>query len=107
MGSSQLIFVNASKQFGQYYNSGGILQAFLHSYWLYCAIIFYVIATAFWMYLLYRIDIRIAYPVASTSVIFAALLQTIIDGRMPSLSYWVGIIIVLAGLALINSSGST
>jgi len=107
MGSSQLIFVNASKQFGRHYNSEGLLQALLHSYWLYCAIIFYVIATAFWMYLLYRIDIRIAYPVASTSVVFVALLQTFIDGKMPSISYWIGIIIVLAGLALINSSGTT
>lgn len=83
------------------------MQAFLYSYWLYCAIIFYIIATAFWMYLLYRIDIRIAYPVASTSVIFAALLQTIIDGKSPSPYYWIGIVIVLAGLTLINSSGST
>ena len=107
MGASQLIFVNASKQFGSNYSTEGLVHAFIYSYWLYIAITFYVVATGFWMFLLYRIDIRLAYPIASTSIIFAALLQTMIDGKMPSLLYWLGIAIVIGGLGLINASATS
>ena len=104
IGASQLFFVNASKQIGFNFNVNGVLYAVLYSYWLYISIFFYIIATGFWLYLLYRIDIRTAYPIASTSVIFAALFQNWRDGKSLPNSYWIGVSIVLIGLALINSS---
>jgi len=104
IGASQIFFVNASKQIGSNFDMNGFLYAALYSHWLYISIVFYIIATGFWMYLLYRIDIRIAYPIASTSVIFAALIQSWRDGKSLPASYWTGIFIVLIGLTIINTS---
>jgi len=106
IGASQIFFVNASKQIGSNFNVNGFLYAALYSHWLYISIVFYIIATGFWMYLLYRVDIRAAYPIASTSVIFAALFQNLRDGKSLPSSYWIGILVVLIGLTLINSSHS-
>ena len=107
IGASQPFFVNASKQIGSNFNVNGFFYAALYSYWLYISIFFYIIATGFWMYLLYRIDIRTAYPIASTSVIFAALFQNWRDGKSLPTSYWIGVLIVLIGLTLINSSSNS
>jgi len=104
IGASQLFFVNASKQIGSNFNVNGFFYAVFYSHWLYISIFFYIIATGFWMYLLYRIDIRTAYPIASTSVIFAALFQNWRDGKSLPSSYWIGVLVVLIGLTLINSS---
>ena len=102
MGGSQIILAKASKQLGQNFSDGPLVYALFKSYWLYIAITFYIFATSFWLFILYRVDIRLAYPIASTSVIFAALIQTYIDNSIPSTSYWAGLLLVVIGLVLIN-----
>lgn len=102
MGGSQIIMVKASKQVGQNYLINGALYTLIHSYWLYVAIIFYMLATGFWMAILYKIDIRIAYPIASTAVLFAVIFQSIEQKTLPSGGFWAGVFLVLIGLALIQ-----
>ena len=102
MGASQIIMAKASKQLGNNLKELNVFEVMLNSYWLYIAIIFYVFATGVWLFILYRVDIRIAYPIASTAVIFAALIQTYIDGTLPQWNYWVGLVIVIIGLWFIN-----
>lgn len=102
MGGSQILMANASSQLGNNYFSKGIFFAITNSWWLYVALIFYVFATAVWLFLLYKIDIRIAYPIASTAVIFAALIQCCRDGKSLDTSYWFGLIFIVIGIGLIN-----
>jgi drug/metabolite transporter (DMT)-like permease len=102
MGGSQILMANAATQLGNNYFSKGILFAITHSYWLYIALIFYAFATAAWLLLLYKIDIRLAYPIASTAVIFAALIQCYRDDKSMNSSYWLGLIFIVIGIGLIN-----
>ena len=102
MGGSQILMANASNQLGKSYLSNGIFFAIFNSYWLYIALIFYAFATAIWLLLLYKIDIRIAYPIASTAVIFASLIQCYRDGKSLDPSYWLGLLFIVIGIGLIN-----
>jgi len=102
MGGSQILMANAATQLGNNYFSKGIFFAITQSYWLYIALSFYAFATAAWLLLLYKIDIRIAYPIASTAVVFAALIQCYRDGKSMNLSYWLGLIFIVIGIGLIN-----
>lgn len=104
MGGSQLILVKAAKEIGDKVASVGFLSGIFSSYWLYIGIIFYTFAMMLWLYLIFKIDIRIAYPIASTAVIFAALFQSYLDGYFPSYSYWIGLVCVIIGLTLIQVS---
>ncbi|MBU3560592.1 hypothetical protein [Polynucleobacter hallstattensis] len=104
MGSCQIIMAKASKQIGGNIAESSLVSGIFSSYWLFMALFIYAIATGIWLLILFSVDIRIAYPIASTSVIFASLLQSYLDGRFPPTSYWLGIITVLVGLTLINQS---
>ena len=104
MGSCQIIMAKASKQVGVNIVESNLITGIFTSDWLFVALFIYAIATAMWLLILFSVDIRIAYPIASTAVIFASLLQSYLDGRFPPSSYWLGIITVLIGLTLINQS---
>lgn len=102
MGAAQIIFSNAANQIRDAIPASGILFAVLTSGWLYIGLVVYVVATVFWLYMLARVDIRFAYPVASTAVLFAALFQSLLSSSYPSLTYWIGLIVILFGLGLVN-----
>lgn len=102
MGAAQIIFSNAANQIKAAIPVSGILFSAVSSYWLYLGVAIYIFATVFWLYMLTRVDIRFAYPVASTAVIFSALFQSLYTNSFPSFSYWIGVVIILAGLGLIN-----
>jgi uncharacterized membrane protein len=103
MGACQLLMVKASKQLGNNFNDKTLIYAIFVSHWLYIAITVYIIATCLWLLILYKADIRLAYPIASTSVIFAALLQSAIDNSNLPINYWIGLVLVVMGLIMINS----
>ncbi len=103
MGGAQIIFANAAKQINQEIPIKGLLISTLSSNWLYLGLMLYIVATIFWLYMLTKVDIRIAYPIASTAVIFASLFQSLNTNTFPSITYWLGLGVVIAGLTLINN----
>jgi drug/metabolite transporter (DMT)-like permease len=102
MGAAQIIFSNSANQIKDAIPKVGLFLGIVSSYWLYFGLIIYVAATVFWLFMLSRVDIRLAYPIASTAVIFASLFQCVNDGFYPSPTYWIGLAIIIFGLALIN-----
>lgn len=102
MGGAQIIFSNAARQISQSINIKGPFIAALSSGWLFLGLFVYVFATVFWLFILARVDIRVAYPIASTAVIFASFFQCINTGSFPSLTYWIGLVAVIFGLTIIN-----
>jgi multidrug transporter EmrE-like cation transporter len=102
MGASQILMANASHQLGKNYFSNGIFFTIMNSYWLYIALIFYIFATGIWLLLLYKIDIRIAYPIASTAIIFTSLIQCYLDRKPLEPAYWLGLLFIIIGIGLIN-----
>lgn len=102
MGMSQIVLANAASQINQSIQIKGFSYSIFSSSWLYLGLFIYIIATAFWLFMLTKVDIRLAYPIASLSIVFSSLLQSLITNSYPSTIYWVGLIIVIFGLALIN-----
>ncbi len=104
MGAAQLVLEAASKQLAIFLSTQGLVGAVLKSSWLWLGLAIYTLAIVFWLFILYRVDVRIAYPVAVTSVVFAALFKSIIESTMPSATYFFGLFLILLGLMLINGN---
>ena len=104
MGFSQIILANASKQISNNLLKKNLFFSVISSNWLILGILFYIIAVIFWLWILSKVDLRYAYPIASTSVIFAAIASSYQMGYFPSLNYWIGLILVIVGLTLVVNS---
>ena len=104
MGFSQIILSNASKEISKNLLKKNIFFSIISSNWLIWGIVFYIIALIFWLWILSKVDLRYAYPIASTSVIFAAIASSYQMGFFPSLNFWVGLILVIVGLTLVVNS---
>lgn len=104
MGFSQIILSNASKEISKNLLEKNIFFSIISSNWLIWGIVFYIIALIFWLWILSKVDLRYAYPIASTSVIFAAIATSYQMGFFPSLNFWVGLILVIIGLTLVVNS---
>jgi len=80
----------------------GLLRA-LQVPWFYLAIFLYSFATLFWLHLLQKIPLSIAYPFTATTMIWVPLIANLFFGEKLSYSYWMGIILIISGIAIIGS----
>jgi drug/metabolite transporter (DMT)-like permease len=71
----------------------------------YVACLFYVLATFLWVWLLSRIPLSQAYPFVMLALIFVPLLNWYFFAEVPSLTYWLGVGLVVSGLVVIASAG--
>ena len=101
MGYNQIIFVKASDQISKNLTKKNIFYSILSSEWLLSGIVFYIFATIYWLWILSKVDIRYAYPIASTSVVFASIAYSFQSGFFSSINYWVGLVIILIGLTFV------
>jgi drug/metabolite transporter (DMT)-like permease len=104
MGFAQVIFVRASDQISKNLEKKNIFHSVLSSEWLLIGTIFYIFATIYWLWILYKVDIRYAYPIASTSVAFTSIVYSFQSGSMPSINYWIGLLIIFIGLVIVVNS---
>lgn len=102
MGMAQIVLANAATQINQSIQIKGFSHSIFSSSWLYLGLFIYLIGITFWLFILTKVDIRLAYPIASLSIVFASLCQSLITNSYPSTIYWIGLIIVILGLVLIN-----
>jgi drug/metabolite transporter (DMT)-like permease len=101
MGFAQVIFTKASDQISKNLTKKNIFYSILSSEWLLLGIVFYIFATIYWLWILSKVDIRYAYPIASTSVVFASIAYSFQSGFFPSINYWIGLAVMLIGLTII------
>ena len=80
----------------------GLFRA-LHVPWFYMAIFLYSLATLFWLYILQKVPLSIAYPFTATTMIWVPLIANIFFGERLTYSYWMGIILIVSGIAIIGS----
>ena len=78
----------------------GILKA-LTIPWLYCALAVYGCATIFWLYLLQRIPLSLAYPFSALAMVIIPIMAFLLFNETLSLSYWGGMFLILIGLYII------
>lgn len=80
----------------------GILKA-LSIPWLYCALATYGVATIFWLYILQRIPLSVAYPFSVLAMVIVPILALFLFNEQISWSYWVGLVFIVIGLIIIAS----
>lgn len=78
----------------------GVLKAIFIP-WLYMALCVYGLATIFWLYLLQRIPLTIAYPFSALAMIIVPILAIFIFGDKLSFSYWIGLFLIVSGISII------
>ena len=78
----------------------GLIKA-LSIPWLYCALVTYGVATVFWLYLLQRIPLPLAYPFSAVAMIIVPIAATFIFGDKLNWSYWFGVFLIFSGIIVI------
>ena len=104
MGVAQFIFSLASDQIFSNYKSNSIFRSIIVSHWLYIALFIYIIATIIWIWILSKVDLRFAYPIASLSIIFAPLIKSYYENLYLGPKYWFGLFIILIGIGLVSNN---
>jgi undecaprenyl phosphate-alpha-L-ara4N flippase subunit ArnE len=100
MGFGQIVLSFASKDI--FPVEGFSIKTALTSNWLWLGIFLYASAMILWIYILSRFDVKYAYPISATAIFFAAIFQSVIQRTFPSSNYWVGLVFVIIGLAILS-----
>ena len=78
----------------------GIVKA-LSIPWLYMALSVYGVATIFWLYILQRIPLPLAYPFSALAMIIVPIAASFIFGDKLTWSYWMGAFLIFFGIVII------
>jgi drug/metabolite transporter (DMT)-like permease len=78
----------------------GIIKA-LSVPWLYMALCVYAFATIFWLYILQRVPLSLAYPFSAFAMIIVPIIAVFIFGERLTWSYWIGVFFILIGIIII------
>jgi drug/metabolite transporter (DMT)-like permease len=73
---------------------------------LWLAIFIYVFSMMLWLYILSIFDLKYAYPISSIAIFFVAMFHSVSNKTFPPSTYWVGLILVFAGLIILSSERS-
>jgi drug/metabolite transporter (DMT)-like permease len=79
----------------------GIIKALLVP-WLYMALFVYALATIFWLYILQRIPLSLAYPFSALAMLIVPILAMLLFGERLNFSYWIGLSLILIGIIIIG-----
>lgn len=69
--------------------------------WLYCALLTYGFATIFWLYILQRIPLPLAYPFSALAMIIVPVAAAFIFGDKLNWNYWIGVSLIFSGIIVI------
>lgn len=76
----------------------------ISSPWLWLGILLYMVNFFLWITILSRIDLSVAFPIASLPYIIVPLLAIFFLHENVNLLRWVGIFIIIAGIVLISKT---
>ena len=105
MSLGQILFKKTALSLAANSNEGlslldGIFKA-LTVPWLYMALCVYGIATIFWLYILQRIPLSLAYPFSAFAMILVPIIAVYIFGERLTWSYWIGVFFIFTGIIII------
>ncbi len=104
MGIAQLIFSLASEQIFDNFKTQNIFKSIYKSHWIYIGLFIYIVATVAWIWILSKVDLRFAYPIASLSIVFAPLFKSYYENIYLGPKYWLGLGIIVIGVILISDN---
>ncbi len=106
MSIGQILFKKTALSLAVNSNEGlglldGIFKA-LSVPWLYMALCVYGIATIFWLYILQRIPLSLAYPFSAFAMILVPIIAVYLFGERLAWSYWIGVLFIFTGIIIIS-----
>lgn len=81
---------------------GALLRATLLTWKGWAAMSSTGLAALFWLKVLSKAELRLAYPLISLSYVFTLLLASLFLKESASLPQWAGVLLICAGVALVN-----
>jgi len=69
--------------------------------WLYMALCVYAMATVFWLYILQRVPLSLAYPFSALAMVIVPVIAIYLFGEKLNLSYWIGVFFIFTGIIII------
>lgn len=85
-------------------NAVQLMQTMLATPSFYAALAFYAFATVWWVWLLSRYPLSVAYPIAITAVVFTPLIDRLVYRATFHWTYWLGLALIAGGVVIIVRS---
>jgi undecaprenyl phosphate-alpha-L-ara4N flippase subunit ArnE len=101
LAGGQVCFKFAVQKIGKFAFSWAYFVDILTNWWLLASGILLVTATILWGYILKHFEFSIAYPLTSIAYVFGILAAVFIFGESAPLTRWIGVLLIMAGVALI------
>jgi multidrug transporter EmrE-like cation transporter len=101
MAVGQLLFKQTAVRLGSNSFVSTVLTAPRQAtFWLACSL--YGAATVYWIWLLARVPLCIAYPISSIAIVIVPLLGWLWFGEVLSARFWVGLALFVGGAVMIS-----
>jgi drug/metabolite transporter (DMT)-like permease len=81
---------------------GAALTIFIAQPVFYLALCIYGAGTLFWLWLLTRYPLTLAYPFAAIALIAVPLFDVVFFGARTNLSYWLGLAMIVTGVVVVT-----
>lgn len=105
MSLGQILFKKTAISIALSSNEGlGLMDVMLKALsvpWLYMALCVYAVATIFWLYILQRIPLTLAYPFSALAMVLVPIIAVYLFGERLTGSYWIGVIFIFTGIIII------
>jgi len=70
--------------------------------WIILGGLFYVVATAIWIFLLSKLPLSLIYPLQSIVYVFALIIAMVVFKEVIPITRWIGVIVILIGVFLVT-----
>ncbi|MDR1997152.1 MAG: EamA family transporter [Candidatus Margulisbacteria bacterium] len=79
------------------------IRAFLNPY-VFLGFAFYFLSSLFWMIVLSRVELSVAYPLLSLGYVFVLLASWLLFREPVSAARWLGVLVIICGVTLVSRS---
>jgi len=79
------------------------IRAFLNPY-VFMGFVFYFLSSLFWMVVLSKVELSVAYPLLSLGYVFVLLASWFLFREPVSLIRWLGVLVIICGVTLVSRS---
>lgn len=104
MSLGQVLFKKTALSLSVNSNNLGLIEGLIKALsvpWLYLALCVYALATIFWLYLLQRIPLSLAYPFSALAMVIVPIIAMLVFGERLNWSYWLGVLFIFTGIIII------
>lgn len=104
MSLGQVLFKKTALSLSSNAENLGLIEGILRALsvpWLYMALCVYGCATIFWLYILQRIPLSLAYPFSALAMVIVPVIAVWVFGERLNWSYWLGVVFIFFGIIII------